>query len=210
MPGKSSVRSRRDDGRYDFDRLERPCECGHTLGHHLAHGDHPCMVGQNYPGDLCNCVKFRPVRRKAVKRHGVTTFKDAATPGRCESRSHERTETVQQFGRSYCSITCRFCGAEVRGLTSGRWPAAASGVPVARSTTPGARRTRGRRRRMDPETRDKLREAARRRGNCPKCGGGEVRDATAGEVGGMPGISYRQCPACGHSWAVVKRRRPEL
>ena len=39
------------------------------------------------------------------------TFRDIAT---AERREHERSATVSAFGRSYCTITCPFCGAQVR------------------------------------------------------------------------------------------------
>ena len=29
-----------------------------------------------------------------------------------ERREHQRTATVSRFGRSYCHITCPFCGCE--------------------------------------------------------------------------------------------------
>ena len=40
-----------------------------------------------------------------------TTYRDIKT---AERRDHERTGTISAFGRSYCYITCPFCGTEVK------------------------------------------------------------------------------------------------
>lgn len=57
---------------------------------------------------------------------------------------------------------------------------------------------------MDTDAKDAIREANRRRGNCPKCGNAHVRELTAEEKARrddtFPDLRYRQCPACGHTW----------
>lgn len=60
---------------------------------------------------------------------------------------------------------------------------------------------------MDFEQRDKLRESARRQhNNCPNCGGlHEERDGA--DVGGLPGIKYQHCNACGWTRAKVTRQK---
>lgn len=60
-----SATFRRDDGKYDYSKLDRLCVCGHVLGDHSAHTPRPCFVGQNTPAETpCECLKFRPSRRK--------------------------------------------------------------------------------------------------------------------------------------------------
>ena len=64
---------------------------------------------------------------------------------------------------------------------------------------------------MTPEHRENIRKANQRRGSqyCKKCSasGVEVRDGA--EVGGMPGIKYRCCNACGWVQAITHRPRRE-
>ena len=59
---------------------------------------------------------------------------------------------------------------------------------------------------MDTDTRDQLREAARRRGHCPRCGNGHVRYVTDAEKQRSDSLfaelHYKQCPGCGHTWRV--------
>ena len=42
-----------------------------------------------------------------------TTYRHITDP-RCEHREHERSATRPGVGRSYCYITCPFCGARVQ------------------------------------------------------------------------------------------------
>lgn len=59
---------------------------------------------------------------------------------------------------------------------------------------------------MDDETREKLKAAAKRRALCPQCQNmPEERDGR--EVGGLPGVTYRYCNACGWCRAKTKRQR---
>lgn len=60
---------------------------------------------------------------------------------------------------------------------------------------------------MHPDTREKLREAARRRNNCSKCGSSEVVERDGSECDGLPGICYRVCMGCGYTTAKNKRRQ---
>jgi hypothetical protein len=41
----------------------------------------------------------------------VTTYRDIAI---AEARPHDRSDTYAAVGRSYCYITCPFCGERVR------------------------------------------------------------------------------------------------
>jgi hypothetical protein len=43
---------------------------------------------------------------------------------------------------------------------------------------------------------------------CHKCGAAHVR-VDGKDIGGMPGIQYKHCRACGWSQAVTKRQRRE-
>ncbi len=62
---------------------------------------------------------------------------------------------------------------------------------------------------MTPEHRDNIIAANQRRGSqfCKKCSAAsvEIRDGAA--VGGLPGIKYRQCGACGWTQAITHRPR---
>jgi len=62
---------------------------------------------------------------------------------------------------------------------------------------------------MTTERRDLIKEAARRRAHCPRCGNARVRflDGSAPGVGGLPGIVYKHCNACGHSDPT--KRKPD-
>ncbi len=44
---------------------------------------------------------------------------------------------------------------------------------------------------------------------CPKCHGTEMRVRDGKDIGGMPGIKYDECGACGYSRAKTKRPRKE-
>jgi len=60
---------------------------------------------------------------------------------------------------------------------------------------------------MDDAQRDALRERNRRRGNCPRCGGGRVEHFLADDEAHFAGIVYARCPACGHEWSTKRRPR---
>jgi Zn ribbon nucleic-acid-binding protein len=62
---------------------------------------------------------------------------------------------------------------------------------------------------MDDETREKIRDANRRRRLCPRCGH-EPREVDGSQIGGLPGITYRTCGACGWSQAKTKRQPRRL
>jgi transcription elongation factor Elf1 len=64
----------------------------------------------------------------------------------------------------------------------------------------------------EDERRAQMRAAAlRRHNNCSYCGAAYASDSTrdGSEVGGLPGIKYRVCNACGHIDAVKIRRKQE-
>jgi len=59
---------------------------------------------------------------------------------------------------------------------------------------------------MTPEHRDNIRAANKRRSKhlCQSCGQlVTVRDGS--EVGGLPGVKYRQCNGCGATVAITRR-----
>jgi predicted RNA-binding Zn-ribbon protein involved in translation (DUF1610 family) len=61
---------------------------------------------------------------------------------------------------------------------------------------------------MSPEHRDNIRKANQRRAKylCPMCGAFvDVRDGK--DVGGVPGIQYRQCNGCGWIQAITHKPR---
>lgn len=39
---------------------------------------------------------------------------------------------------------------------------------------------------------------------CPKCSN-HMHEVKAEQVGGLPGVPYAQCPACGYTTPIVKR-----
>jgi hypothetical protein len=51
---------RKDDGKYDYSDMGKPCRCGHTLGVHAAAGDRDCMNVDEGDGEPCDCAKFKP------------------------------------------------------------------------------------------------------------------------------------------------------
>lgn len=66
-PEKKLLQSReRSTGKYDYDRMERVCVCGHMLGVHAAESPRPCFNG-DISGEFCECEKFKPAKvKKAV------------------------------------------------------------------------------------------------------------------------------------------------
>jgi hypothetical protein len=60
----------RGTGRYVHDgHWDRLCVCGHTLGHHTAaaaEGQRPCIECDFDPDSKCDCIRFRPQRRRSV------------------------------------------------------------------------------------------------------------------------------------------------
>lgn len=63
---------RDDRGRFiEWERWERPCVCGHTLGDHTAaqvEEERPCIVHETQEGaGQCQCRRFRPSRKKPAK-----------------------------------------------------------------------------------------------------------------------------------------------
>lgn len=65
---------------------------------------------------------------------------------------------------------------------------------------------------MNDEHRENIRAANRRRAThlCQACGQAAVSERDGAEVGGLPGIRYRQCSACGAVRAVTRRPRRKL
>ena len=61
---------------------------------------------------------------------------------------------------------------------------------------------------MKTETREKIRDAARRRANCKRCNG-TVYFADGNDCGGFPGIIYKVCGGCGYAEATKKKRVPK-
>lgn len=50
-------------------------------------------------------------------------------------------------------------------------------------------------------------DAAYKRNHCcPKCGASGLETVDGSTLGGMPGINYKSCRACGYSRAIVKRQ----
>lgn len=64
---------------------------------------------------------------------------------------------------------------------------------------------------LTDEGRQAVQDSNRRRGmTCRKCGGfGTQRKRDGSEVGGMPGITYKECSSCGHAQPITKRPRRE-
>jgi len=64
---------------------------------------------------------------------------------------------------------------------------------------------------MEYEHKEAIREANRRRAlTCHKCGSPEITERDGAEIGGMPGVRYRYCGACGATRAKTTRRRRGL
>lgn len=64
---------------------------------------------------------------------------------------------------------------------------------------------------MNEDHKKAVREANQRRAiSCRKCGAfGQLRERDGSEVGGMPGLKYKECGACGHAQPITKRPRRE-
>ena len=61
---------------------------------------------------------------------------------------------------------------------------------------------------MDFETREKIREKARRRAyTCTKCGSTQLEEVDGSKCGGLAGITYKNCRSCGHAVAKTKRQK---
>jgi predicted RNA-binding Zn-ribbon protein involved in translation (DUF1610 family) len=59
---------------------------------------------------------------------------------------------------------------------------------------------------MNDTQRRELGERNRRRAiSCPKCGGQELRTVDGFMVGGLAGLLYRECPACGDARPLVRQ-----
>jgi Zn finger protein HypA/HybF involved in hydrogenase expression len=70
-----------------------------------------------------------------------------------------------------------------------------------------ATRVNLRRKQLEHEHKEAIRNASFRRNYCcHKCGSAQLDIRDGKEVGGMPGINYKVCSACGWSYPIVKRR----
>jgi hypothetical protein len=59
---------------------------------------------------------------------------------------------------------------------------------------------------MDQEHRDAIKAANRSRANCQRCLNIALEIVDGSKVGGMPGIKYKYCNACGWTKAITKRQ----
>ena len=74
----ADLMTRERNGRFEAG-LDRLCQCGHTLGVHVA-GGHECIVADAAPtaaptAPVCQCEKFRATPKLARKRRSPLTPK---------------------------------------------------------------------------------------------------------------------------------------
>lgn len=63
---------------------------------------------------------------------------------------------------------------------------------------------------MDDDQRDAIRRSNQMRNlRCRKCGAVALRERDGAEIGGMPGLKYEECGACGNARAITKRPKRE-